>query len=320
MGISDYEDNLPELPPEAVANANVHPIEINDAWLAEADEKVASAAMRAWFYARYCDPANDTPYNSREGGYLFIHGGPYDPSDVLLTRFASIVDHKVIDELVDDLYMEVGSEWAPVGSAREEEDYDPSFEFSGEGPDGALSILTDRIEQLRMVLTLSGDAAARDLAQKLVYSALIGAMESFLWESVDWHIERDPAALRAIVSKVPAFRDEKIPLADIFVRMDTLKQHVKGHLQNTVWHRWDKVSPLLLALDVKLPRAAEVNAAIKKRHDIVHRSGFDIDGKPLTISALEIDSLAAAVLDLCRDIHRQLGLFGFEDETADSKA
>ncbi len=31
--------------------------------------------LRDWFFERYEDPANSTPYNSAEGGYLYIWGG-----------------------------------------------------------------------------------------------------------------------------------------------------------------------------------------------------------------------------------------------------
>ena len=34
--------------------------------------------MLYWFRERFEDPVEETPYNSREGGYLYIWGGPYD--------------------------------------------------------------------------------------------------------------------------------------------------------------------------------------------------------------------------------------------------
>lgn len=34
--------------------------------------------MKQWFLKRYCDPIENTPYDSGEGGYQYIFGGPFD--------------------------------------------------------------------------------------------------------------------------------------------------------------------------------------------------------------------------------------------------
>lgn len=42
--------------------------------------KPTVAQMVSWFQERYKDPANGVPFNSAEGGYQYVHGGPYDAS------------------------------------------------------------------------------------------------------------------------------------------------------------------------------------------------------------------------------------------------
>ncbi len=93
----DYEEEAPK----AAFVAGSDPVEVDDDWLAKAENEDQVRAMRAWFLARYEDPALETPYNSREGGYLYIHGGPFEPGDVLNHRFASIASQDSIDDLVD---------------------------------------------------------------------------------------------------------------------------------------------------------------------------------------------------------------------------
>ena len=39
--------------------------------------------MIEWFHQNYEDPAESTPYESAEGGYIWIWGGPYDARDEL---------------------------------------------------------------------------------------------------------------------------------------------------------------------------------------------------------------------------------------------
>ena len=84
MGWNDHMDDseLSNLPAEAFASQE-SPFEVDDDWLRTADPDDQRTAMQEWFLARYCDPAEETPYNGREGGYLYIHGGPFDPADEL---------------------------------------------------------------------------------------------------------------------------------------------------------------------------------------------------------------------------------------------
>jgi hypothetical protein len=118
MGWNDHMDDseLSNLPSEAHNNmfAVDGPFEPSNSWLETADREDQRIAVREWFLARYCDPAHETPYNGREGGYQFIHGGPYDPADEIPARFANIVDDDLIDEVVEELHGDVGNEWVPV--------------------------------------------------------------------------------------------------------------------------------------------------------------------------------------------------------------
>ena len=55
------------------------------------DEQAAvlTKKMIAWFFANYEDPANSVPYDSGEGGYLFMDGGPYDAREELTEEFSA---------------------------------------------------------------------------------------------------------------------------------------------------------------------------------------------------------------------------------------
>ena len=51
--------------------------------LGKYDKGVQTEAMRKWFFEHFEDPAHRTPYESREGGYQWIWGGPYDARERL---------------------------------------------------------------------------------------------------------------------------------------------------------------------------------------------------------------------------------------------
>ncbi len=69
--------------------------------------------MMDWFYEVYEDPAQNVPHDSSEGGYQYINGGPYHPSDVLSEEFPDY-NHKLI-EIAADKITDYGWEWVKKG-------------------------------------------------------------------------------------------------------------------------------------------------------------------------------------------------------------
>lgn len=320
MGFKDYEDEdeLGNLPPEAFDPFG-DPFDLSDAWLKHASQEFQLIAMRAWFKARYCDPAHDTPYNGREGGYLFINGGPFDPADVLHVRFSGISEADNIQKVVDELYAEVGDQWAPIHTSLDEFTYDERFDLEFSARDEPLRHLHERLDQAQSVLSLEGSEAAKLLAQKLVFSAAIGALEAFLWETVDYWVEHDEKTLRDIVTRIPGLREQPMKLGDIFEKHAGLKVQVKGYLQNLVWHRWDKVVPLFrLGLNVTPPSFKLFDDPLLKRHDIVHRSGHDKDGNPVSVTAAEVHELCEKIAVFAREIDGMLAGKGQSLEGSDA--
>lgn len=71
-----------------------------------------------WFYRHYEDPVHNCPYESAEGGYQYIWGGPYDAREEIEAQFpkasAKVVD-AVVAELEDDTEDTPGcTEWSGV--------------------------------------------------------------------------------------------------------------------------------------------------------------------------------------------------------------
>lgn len=53
--------------------------------------------MVEWFRSQYMDPANGVPYDSREGGYIYVNGGPFDAFDVLSEQFPEALPDEIDD-------------------------------------------------------------------------------------------------------------------------------------------------------------------------------------------------------------------------------
>src|SRR5437588_8079992 len=94
---------LADIPDADGAARRFGPFDPDDDELRTADQDTQFAQMREWFLARYCDPAHETPYESAEGGYIWIWGGPYYAEQELQDRFSGIVPDDVIERLATDL-------------------------------------------------------------------------------------------------------------------------------------------------------------------------------------------------------------------------
>jgi hypothetical protein len=119
---------------------------------AASDREARIQAMVDWFFENFEDPAHRTPYESAEGGYIWIWGGPYDAADEIGSNFSE-EDQELIDEAVQRVQHDGIFEWAPTAKPG---DYEPQRDDPedepGDGqppvedeeePDGRVSSLED---------------------------------------------------------------------------------------------------------------------------------------------------------------------------------
>ena len=67
--------------------------------------------IRQWFFDNFEDPVHSVPYNSREGGYLYVWG-PYNARDIIENVFADTASDELIDAAINSVEAE-GYEWVP---------------------------------------------------------------------------------------------------------------------------------------------------------------------------------------------------------------
>ena len=119
----------------------------------------------------------------------------------------------------------------------------------------------------------------------------------------------DNKVFRQFVASCEEFRQRKMSLSEIFERMDLLKEDVEIYLQQLVWHRLDKVAPLMeKTLGIKMPVIGELMRHIIVRHDIVHRGGKTKEGNPVIVSGHELGKLRGDVVGFVNDLEAQLSV------------
>lgn len=102
-----------------------------------------------WFTSHFWDPAEETPYNSREGGYLYINGGPYEAPDEIWGTFDGLASEEAIEEAIEQVQSDGILEWAPgrlhpntiaiyeeAQAEEEQEDIDPLNKIKEQISDG----------------------------------------------------------------------------------------------------------------------------------------------------------------------------------------
>ena len=293
MGFNDHiGDYRPELPPDAGQNTEFG-FEPDDDWISAASPELQHKAMRFWFLTRYEDPVNNTPYMGSEGGYLYIHGGPYDAQEELNGRFGHLCSEEAIQAVIEDVETDDIIEWAPMHYA----DYDAQFEYGAIIRGGAYQSFLQRLKEADALAAAQVDRQCQKMLRQLLYGSLIAALEAYLADTMLYWVAEEESVFRRFVSTCEEFRKRKLVLSDILDRMDTLEDEVRTYLQDLVWHRLDKVVPLMTgSLGIAIPSIKKLMKHIVTRHDIIHRGGKTKEGQDVAVSAKLLSGLRKDVL------------------------
>jgi hypothetical protein len=263
--------------------------------------------MQTWFFENYEDPVENTPYESAEGGFQYIWGGPFDAHQELDAEFSGIVPDDLIQEFADKL-SDIAAEW----TSAHHEDEDSSDQFDNYLI-GSIDVGSEHKavfqSSISDILSLLGDsiAASRKCLYRLLYVNVITALECYLSDFLVSHIRADAKLLRKLVETTPAFKEQKITVSDVFQTMEVIEKRANSYLAGLVWHRLDRVSPLYEnTLGVKLPSDLRaLLSAIVVRHELVHRNGKKPDGTEHEISEADIMNLIKIADELVNHIEKE---------------
>ena len=105
------------------------------------------AYMVQWFHGMFEDPANETPYDGREGGYQYIWGGPYEAADELGAEFGDIVSEEALEAAIAEVESDGIVEWAPgPGHPDQKARMEEAMADDREPPTTTLEEIRERLE------------------------------------------------------------------------------------------------------------------------------------------------------------------------------
>lgn len=272
--------------------------------LRNADRESQLDIMEGWFRENFEDPVERTPYESAEGGYIWIWGGPYDAREELEGEFADIVPEDIIDELVVKLEAEC-YEWAPTPST---EDYDNSLIEDLAGITEFYHNFAGAILDIEALLKTKVDDSVSPTFYRLLFVNVITAMETYLSDAFINTVVNSPALMRRLVETTPEFQSEKIALAGVFKAIEQVEQRAKSYLVDVVWHHLYKVELMYRdTLEVEFPQdMGSLYRAVLIRHDIVHRNGKSKGGQEILVTPRKVSDLVRAVETFVQYIDKQV--------------
>jgi hypothetical protein len=259
--------------------------------------------MRDWFFEHFEDPAQNTPYESAEGGYIWIHGGPYDAREELENEFSDEAKSGAIEELVEELNNECW-EWAGTLDASDYEYLEPDLKIrSGDDPYKVLC------KRMRLIKTLIPKLSELNLEQaslqrQLLFSSCITALETYFSDCFTIEIKKDKANIKRLFSFETTLKSLTVGYGDLLDPRFNPKKLALDFVERTSFHNLPRIKRLFKGvLDRDLGDIGKLKVAIDKRHDLVHRAGKTRDGKLVKIKDAEITELANIIESFCSCHH-----------------
>lgn len=280
-----------DLPPNAMDGIGV----IDLKWLQTASPENQLVAICKWFVARYTDPANVLPYNSREGGYIWVDGGPYYAREVIEDDFSGLVPDTVLEQAIDIIDATSIFDWSLIEAFDEDDglyinDSDESIEETRENISRLINLLGHDNQTLN----------------RLLFAAMISVLETYLWRTMSYVNSRPGMAekiFNSIYTKKKAGSDKVGKQGRPDHSYEKKRELAEDLLAKFLWQDIGKVERIfgeVLGIAVNLSRFKSEKS---KRHDIVHRFGKDKTGKPVYITEDEVKVLSEKVLSFCESIH-----------------
>lgn len=153
-------------------------------------------------------------------------------------------------------------------------------------PENPYSIWDGSYQQTCAFFDTHGEEAGDALINRMVFAQHVVALEAYLADTLLKAAMGDAKVLGRLLEHDLDLRKERFSLLDIQANPELVRDRVAAHLREVRYHNLAKVNVLYkIALGVDVltdsDAAAPLIAAMRLRHDCVHRNGFDKDGEKL---------------------------------------
>ncbi|MHA1038374.1 hypothetical protein [Enterobacter ludwigii] len=270
--------------------------------------------MREWFYDNYEDPAESCPYESREGGYAYIYGGPYDAHEELQSMFEGFIKHSYIEELAEELQQEC---WEWSGNSNNSDWYDEDLYDAVTSSEEPFHKFIENVERIKSLSLEKYKDEQKDHIYSILYINVITVLETLYVELFIKSIEKDISFIVDCIDKGKTeFKVSKkiavMPFIGVTIEKirEELIKEIKEHLISASWHSTNSVIKRYKAtFDINVHSDWPIDViemATQTRNHLVHRSGKDKEGNPVIITKENLDTLMGNALSLGSKLYESL--------------
>lgn len=138
-----------------------------------------------------------------------------------------------------------------------------------------------------------GSYSCDPLLNLLFFSHVISVMEKYLYDLFIHEISENSTKLKRLANQ-NKFKEQKIGVA--FALNNSVSDWIIDTMKKMVWHRLNDIQILYKdVLGIRFELERSVIDAINKRHDLVHRNGFDTEGNAVSVSEEELSNLISTI-------------------------
>jgi glycosyltransferase involved in cell wall biosynthesis len=144
----------------------------------------------------------------------------------------------------------------------------------------------------------------------MLHTHVVAATESYLASTYISHVVNNRDLMQKSIESDPHFREQKIPISDIFKTFENIKETCVKRLKDIIFHRIHLVKPMYKSVfNYDFGNVGWLFSAVEIRHHCAHRAGFDKDGAKVEVTVDSIIELAQKSRDLCYKVEMHVQQF-----------
>lgn len=177
---------------------------------------------------------------------------------------------------------------------------------------------------LEDITELTQVAHNNDALARMLYAAVISAMETYFSDTLRKQVFEKPAIKRRLVETHGKFKGNQLDLSKIYTRLEGLDSFIAEVIDSESFHNIVSVSKLyknVLLTDLPKLHMDKLVKAIAIRHDIVHRNGKTLKGGSHRLTMEDVHQLVGDVDAALQHVDKQIkdGLLDDLDDRDDDR-
>lgn len=164
-------------------------------------------------------------------------------------------------------------------------------------------ILQNHLKSVRTLLEAEVPADTLFSLWVMLHGHVVSAVEGYLAGVFIHKVTNSEELIKKLVETDPEFSKRTFSLKEIFEKQSSLKVTVATYLKDLIFHDLKKVKPMFKdVLGHDFEDISWLFRDVAKRHDCVHRAGYNKEGEAIDVSKQSILELLDKVEDLAASV------------------